>query len=60
MITKKKLSQPSQIKTCGSTFKNFNQDKKAWELIKKTGCDKFVVGDAFISDKHCNFFCEQW
>ena len=39
-----------------STFKKFNQDKKAWELIKKTGCDKFVVGDAFISDKHCNFF----
>lgn len=56
MIDKKKLSQPSQIKTCGSTFKNFNKDKKAWELIKETGCDKFVVGDAFISDKHCNFF----
>ena len=27
-IEKKKLSQPSQIKTCGSTFKNFSKEKK--------------------------------
>ena len=27
-INKKKLSQPSQIKTCGSTFKNLNSKKK--------------------------------
>jgi UDP-N-acetylmuramate dehydrogenase len=25
-------------------------------LIKETGSDKFVVGDAKISEKHCNFF----
>ena len=25
-------------------------------LIKESGCDKFFVGDAKISDKHCNFF----
>ena len=37
----KKLSQPSQIKTCGSTFKNIDNEKKAWQLIKKTGCHKF-------------------
>ena len=55
-INKKKLSQPSQIKTCGSTFKNLNSKKKAWELIKETGCDKFFEGDAKISEKHCNFF----
>ena len=40
LIRKKKESQPSQIKTCGSTFKN-NNKKKAWQLIKETGCDKF-------------------
>ena len=40
-IEKKKLSQPSQIKTCGSTFKNISNEKKAWQLIKETGCDKF-------------------
>ena len=55
-IHKKKLSQPSQIKTCGSTFKNLSNSKKAWELIKETGCDKFKEGDAIISQKHCNFF----
>ena len=54
-IQKKKKSQPSQIKTGGSTFKNHN-DKKAWTLIKESGCDKFVVGNARISEKHCNFF----
>ena len=25
-------------------------------LIKESGCDKIYVGDAKISDKHCNFF----
>ena len=56
LIDKKKLSQPSQIKTCGSTFKNINKDKKAWMLIKESGCDKLKEGDAIISQKHCNFF----
>ena len=56
LIERKKLSQPSQIKTCGSTFKNFSNEKKAWQLIKETGCDKFKEGDAAISKKHCNFF----
>ena len=55
-IKKKKLSQPSQIKTCGSTFKNLSNQKKAWQIIKETGCDKFREGDAVISEKHCNFF----
>ena len=55
-VKKKKLSQPSQIKTCGSTFKNINKDKKAWVLIKEAGCDGFKEGDAMISTKHCNFF----
>ena len=56
MINKKKSSQPSQVKTCGSTFKNIDSKKKAWELIKETGCDQFKEGDAIISEKHCNFF----
>ncbi len=56
MINKKKLSQPSQLKTCGSTFKNIDSKKKAWELIKETGSNQFKEGDAVISEKHCNFF----
>ena len=55
-IGKKKLSQPNQIKTCGSTFKNIEGKKKAWQLIKEAGCNKFKVGDASISEKHSNFF----
>ncbi|MDA8771298.1 UDP-N-acetylmuramate dehydrogenase [Candidatus Pelagibacter bacterium] len=55
-VKKKKLSQPSQIKTCGSTFKNIDKDKKAWMLIKEAGCDSLKEGDAMISTKHCNFF----
>ena len=55
MIEKKKIAQPSQIKTCGSTFKN-PKNKKAWELIKESNCENLQVGNAKISEKHCNFF----
>ena len=54
-IQKKKKDQPSRVKTCGSTFKN-PKGEKAWQLIKKTGSSKFVVGDAHISEQHSNFF----
>ena len=56
LVERKKLSQPSKIKTCGSTFKNISKEKKAWMLIKEAGCEHFTVGDAMISKKHCNFF----
>jgi len=55
LIEKKKRDQPSKIKTCGSTFKN-PKDNKAWSLIKDSGCEKMKIGDAYISEKHCNFF----
>ena len=55
MITKKKKTQPSQIKTCGSTFKN-PKNGKAWKLIKQSNCENFRVGNAKISKKHLNFF----
>ena len=57
----KKKSQPSRIKTCGSTFKNPTNktQKKAWELIKEAQCENMKIGDALISEKHCNFFINQ-
>ena len=58
LIKRKKESQPSQIKTCGSTFKN-PDDKKAWQLIKESNSDKLSVGFAKISEKHCNFFVNE-
>tara|TARA_B100000963_G_scaffold347580_1_gene354086 strand:- start:15016 stop:15921 length:906 start_codon:yes stop_codon:yes gene_type:complete len=56
LIEQKKISQPSQIKTCGSTFKNISNEKKAWQIIKETGCNKLTEGGASISEKHSNFF----
>ena len=55
LVERKKKDQPSQIKTCGSTFKN-PQNNKAWFLIKDSGCAGLKVGGAYISEKHCNFF----
>ena len=54
-MKEKKNTQPSKIKTCGSTFKN-PENQKAWKLIKDSGCAGMAVGDAQISEKHCNFF----
>ena len=58
LIEKKKNSQPNQIKTCESTFKN-TKNKKAWELIKESNCQSFQIGNAKISEKHCNFFVNE-
>jgi len=55
LIEQKKKDQPSKIKTCGSTFKN-PKNNKAWALIKDSGCAGMKIGDAHISEKHCNFF----
>ena len=55
LIERKKNTQPNRVKTCGSTFKNPNNEK-AWELIKKSKCDKMSVGEIRISEQHSNFF----
>ena len=55
---KKDSTQPTKIKTSGSTFKNpINQtNKKVWQLIKESVPLDISFGDAHISSKHCNFF----
>ncbi len=55
---KKEASQPTRVKTGGSTFKNpINQtNKKVWELIRSSVPNNVSFGDATISDKHSNFF----
>ena len=57
----KKKSQPTRIKTCGSTFENpiHQTQKKAWELIKEAQCENMKIGGAVISEKHSNFFVNQ-
>ncbi|MDC3059069.1 UDP-N-acetylmuramate dehydrogenase [Candidatus Pelagibacter sp.] len=58
MKSLKEKNQPMRIKTGGSTFKNpINQtDKKVWELIRKSVEIDTKFGDAYISEKHANFF----
>ena len=52
------MTQPTKIKTSGSTFKNpiSQTNKKVWELIKESVPLDKTFGDASISNKHCNFF----
>jgi UDP-N-acetylmuramate dehydrogenase len=50
----REASQPIREKTGGSTFKN-PPGMKAWQLIDKAGCRGLVVGDAQVSEMHCNF-----
>jgi UDP-N-acetylmuramate dehydrogenase len=53
---KKDSEQPQKIKTGGSTFKNpKNSEKKAWQLIKESGCADLRVGEIKLSNLHCNF-----
>ena len=55
---KKDETQPTQVKTGGSTFKNpiKQTDKKVWQLIKSSVPNNTSFGDATISEKHFNFF----
>ena len=50
----RRSSQPIQQRTGGSTFKN-PPGAKAWELIDAAGCRGLSVGDAIVSQQHCNF-----
>lgn len=56
---KREDSQPIKSRTGGSTFKNPGaadpKGIKAWKLIDAAGCRGLRVGDAQISEQHCNF-----
>ena len=54
IIALRKKSQPTGVKTGGSTFMN-SSNYKAWKLIEKAGCRGLKLGDAMVSEKHCNF-----
>ena len=55
---KKEKTQPTKVKTGGSTFKNpkAQTKKNVWELIKSSVPVNTSFGDAVISEKHSNFF----
>src|SRR3546814_4113864 len=52
-------SQPIRSRTGGSTFANPPIEEsgghKAWQLIDAAGCRGLVIGDAQVSEQHCNF-----
>ena len=50
----REATQPIKSRTGGSTFKN-PTGHKAWQLIDAAGCRGLVVGDAQVSEMHCNF-----
>jgi UDP-N-acetylmuramate dehydrogenase len=50
----REAAQPIREKTGGSTFKN-PPGHKAWKLIDAAGCRGLTVGDAQVSEMHCNF-----
>jgi UDP-N-acetylmuramate dehydrogenase len=47
-------SQPLRSRTGGSTFKN-PPGHKAWALVSSADCRGLRIGDAQVSEKHCNF-----
>ena len=50
----REATQPIKSRTGGSTFKN-PPGHKAWQLIEAAGCRGLRIGDAQVSDMHCNF-----
>jgi UDP-N-acetylmuramate dehydrogenase len=50
----REATQPVKSRTGGSTFKN-PPGHKAWQLIDAAGCRGLKVGDAQVSEMHCNF-----
>jgi UDP-N-acetylmuramate dehydrogenase len=54
IAAEREASQPLRSRTGGSTFKNPEGDK-AWRLIDAAGCRGLRIGEAQVSEKHCNF-----
>jgi UDP-N-acetylmuramate dehydrogenase len=54
IAAEREASQPLRSRTGGSTFKN-PPGTKAWKLIDQAGCRGLRVGEAQVSEKHCNF-----
>ena len=47
-------AQPRGVRTGGSTFAN-PPGGKAWQEIDAAGCRGMAIGNAQVSEKHCNF-----
>ena len=54
VTARREATQPVRERTGGSTFKN-PPGTGAWKVIDAAGCRGLVVGDAEVSQMHCNF-----
>jgi UDP-N-acetylmuramate dehydrogenase len=54
MLERRKASQPIEMPSCGSVFKN-PDSMHAWQVIEKVGLRGHTIGAAQFSEKHCNF-----
>jgi len=56
---KREATQPIRERTGGSTFANPDPEisggRKSWQLIDEIGGRGRVIGDAQVSERHCNF-----
>ena len=59
IMEKREATQPIRERTGGSTFANpdlaLSGGRKSWQLIDAIGGRGRVVGDAQVSEQHCNF-----
>ena len=53
---KRSSSQPVHGRAMGYIFRNPEGEKEARVLIEEAGCKGMQLGNAVISEKHCNFF----
>ncbi len=59
IMRRREESQPIRARTGGSTFANpdlaLSGGRKSWQLIDEVGGRGRIVGDAQVSEQHCNF-----
>jgi UDP-N-acetylmuramate dehydrogenase len=59
IMTQREATQPIRERTGGSTFANpdlsLSGGRKSWQLIDEIGGRGRMVGDAQVSEQHCNF-----